>query len=358
MEEEKFLKNKIEQNTQNNSIDASLNNISYPKIPVTDSTDNQLTLCEFLDNLLPNILAYLLYYFIFIVENHFIGQTDDNKLISSIFAAQTYCNLTILALGWGMCQVIHTICSKSFAKNKINLLGIQVNQVRIIVTAYYILISFINYFFAGHILTLCTGNNSQISHDFIKLLTPSLFFNLHYEIYCKYFEVHLVYMPVNISLVITAIVHPINCWFFISYLKMGMLGVAICSTIIEFLRCAFLCIYALWFNPYPDSHIFFDMNVFNNFWKTTIITIKFGLIEFIENIGITILNLLSARLSLIVVGLNRSLANISHISRGTSFGICETNTILVGYYVGKNDPKNVKRVLNMSLLVGLVMIKL
>ena len=75
MEEEKFLKNKIEQNTQNNSIDASLNNISYPKIPVTDSTDNQLTLCEFLDNLLPNLLAYLLYYFIFIVENHFIGQT-------------------------------------------------------------------------------------------------------------------------------------------------------------------------------------------------------------------------------------------------------------------------------------------
>ena len=131
-----------------------------------------------------------------------------------------------------------------------------------------------------------------------------------------------------------------------------MFGVASCSTIIEFLRCEILFIYASGFNPYPDSHIFFDKNVFNNFWKITIITLKFGLIEFTENIGVTILNLLSGRLSPIVLGINRSLVNISHISRGISFGIYETNTILVGYYVGKNDPKNVKRVLNMSLLVG------
>ena len=144
-------------------------------------------------------------------------------------------------------------------------------------------------------------------------------------------------------------------------LKNGYVRVALCSTIIEFLRCVIVFTYALWFNAYPDSHIFFDKNVFNNFWKITIITLKFGLIEFTENIGVTILNLLSGRLSPIVVGVvgvNRSPVNICHITRGISFGIYETNTILVGYYVGKNDPKNLKRVLNMSLLVGLVMIKL
>ena len=75
MEEEKFLKNKTEQDMQNNSIDVSFNNISYPMITVTDSIDNQLTLWVFLNNFLPNVLTYLLYYFIVIVENHFIGQT-------------------------------------------------------------------------------------------------------------------------------------------------------------------------------------------------------------------------------------------------------------------------------------------
>ena len=75
MEDEKFIKNKTEHDTQFYTTDAPLNNITYPNIALTDSIDNQLPLGEFLNNLLSNLPALLLYYFIIIVENHFIGQT-------------------------------------------------------------------------------------------------------------------------------------------------------------------------------------------------------------------------------------------------------------------------------------------
>ena len=164
--------------------------------------------------------------------------------------------ILLFYVGYGIVDVIEIICSRSFAKNDFHLIGNQTNQIRFILTFFVWSIILINIFFADKILILIVGNVNYISesHLYIKIVTPSIFLTLYYEIYSRYFESHLVYKPVMISLLISLIVHPIICWLFISYLDLGIVGAGLCSNITEFLRFTFIFIYSRCCNPFPKSN--------------------------------------------------------------------------------------------------------
>ena len=315
-----------------------------------------ITIIDFVDNLIPNIGSELIFVFIQLVETHFIGQMKDMKLLDAIGLAQSYNLVLLFFIGYGIIDVMDTICSRSFGKKKFYLLGTQTNQIRIIVSVYIIFLSFINVFFSSKILVLFVGNVNYIddSYLYILLVTPSILMSLHYEIYCAYFLNQLVYKPVLLSLFVALTIHPIVCWLFISYLNMGIVGAAICTNITETVRFIFIAIWANCCNPYPKSNICLDKRVFNKFGSVFKQSLSSAALFVGESAGYNIVEYITARLGVTSFAQHITLINITMISFALAGGFMNTNAILIGNYAAQNSPSNVKKIIKISFIISLV----
>ena len=324
---------------------------------INDKLVKEFTFNEFIENLVPNVGTELIYILIQMLETHFIGQKKDNHLLDAIGLAQGYNMILLFYVGFGIIDVIDTICSRSFGKNNFHELGNQINQIRFIMTVFFSIFSLINIFFADIILRFVVGNNDYISdsHLYIKIVTPSILVSLHYEIYCRYFQVQLVYKPVLISLLIALIVHPIICWLFISYLDMGIVGAGLCSNITELLR--FLCVFIFsgCCNPYPKSNICPSKEIFNskfcNILKLTAVSAGLFLAE---SGGYNIVQFITARMGETIFAQHVTLLTITYITYSFSGGFLNTNAILVGNYAGRNSPLNVRKIIKISSIISLL----
>ena len=338
------------------SLENSLVNIANEVSENSEEDYGEPTYSIFIMNLLPNIGSNGFYIFVQLIEAHFIGQTKNNDLVVAIYLAQAYNTFLLFFIGYGLVDVMNTICSRSSSQKNLYKHGTQTNQVRLILTVYITTISIIGFLWADKILSIFVGNVSYLydSHTYIKYATPSVFMSLHYEIYCRYFETQLVYSPVIYSLLPCIISHPFICWFFISHLKMGLLGAAICSNITEFLRLFIIVIFAGCCNPFPQSNICFDMNIFKNFWKVLKLAVVSAALFFGESASMNILEFISARLGTLAFAQHIALMNITQIAFALNAAFINSNSILVGHYAGKNSPENVKKIMKISFITCLI----
>ena len=316
-----------------------------------------VTYKEFIENLIPNVGTELIYFFIQMIETHFIGQKGNNELLDAIGLAQSYNMILVFYVGLGIIDVMDTICSRSFGKKEFNQLGNQTNQIRFILTTIFSFLSTINFFWADKILGFMVNNPTYIydTHLYIKIVTPSIFLSLHYETFCRYFEVQLVYKPVVVSLLLALFVHPIICWLFISYLNMGIVGAGICSNITEFLRFMIVFIYAKWFNPYPKSNICPSKEIFNSKFSNVLKLSTFSAGLFIgESGGYNLVEFITARMGTTIFAQHVTLVNITYLTFSFSSGFLGTNGILIGNYAGMNSPINVKKIIKISTILSLV----
>lgn len=316
--------------------------------------EKEVTPKEFFQNLIPNLGSEFIFFCITMLEIHFIGLTGNNELLAAIGLAQSYNLLLLFFMGFGIIEVMDTICSRSFGKNEFYQLGVHTNQIRLIISVYVTFISIINFFFADKILSIIGKNASFISdsHLFIQIVTPSILLSIHYEIYCKYYETQLVYKPVITSLLIAVVVHPFNCWFFISHLNYGIVGAGIATNITEFIRFSYIFMYSNCCNPYPKSNVCFNRDVFKKFWIIVKQAIASAALYFGENAGYNIVDFMSATFGPITLAQHIALMNITMITFAFSGGFMKTNAILTGLYAGKNSPSNVIKIIKISLLTS------
>ena len=352
--------NKVDFTMSSQTNQLTLSNLSEIKNnnqDIKDESPEEFTFLEFIENVVPNVGTELIYVLIQIIETHFIGQKGDNELLDAIGLAQSYNTILIFFIGYGIVDVMDTICSRSFGKNNFHELGNQTNQIRFIMTVFVSIFSLINIFFAHNILAFMVGNYKYIdnSHLYIKIVTPSILVSLHYEIYCRYFEVQLVYRPVVISLIIALIVHPIICWLFISYLDMGIVGAGLCSNITELLR--FLCVFIFsgCCNPYPKSNICPSKEIFNSKFCSVLKLTALSAGLFVgESGGYNIVEFITARMGETIFAQHVTLVNMTLITFSFSGGFLNTNAILVGNYAGRNSPSNVRKIIKISTIISLL----
>jgi MATE family multidrug resistance protein len=304
-----------------------------------------VTIWVIIQNLLPNLSSSAITVFINLVEVHFIGQTADNKLYDGIGLAQVYMNVLIYYIGSGFTETLSIFCPKSFGSGKYKLLGIQTNQIRIIVTAYYLIIVLLNYFLCEIMLKIVIGEVSylHITQTYIWCTLPAYFMSLHYDIYCKYSESQLVYKPIMISLIFSIIIHPFLCYFLIIVNEFGVYGAAIASNSTEFLKLVIMMIYFLLINPYPESNFFWDKGIFKKFWKITQLSTLTAVIFFSEYLGFSISSIFAAKLGELPYAKHIDISNINSINYVLSYAFLNTTAIIIGNYVGQNSPENIKK---------------
>ena len=151
-------------NINMNSNNAKTDNNETPiKYKLTESIENEVTIKEIIQNLLPNIGSTAMDIFTVLIEIHYIGITKDNELYDGIGLAQMYMNIVVYYWGAGFAESINILCSKSFGSSNFKLLGIQTNQIRLIITIYFLCIALLNSFFCEIFLNFLVGHQSYNS---------------------------------------------------------------------------------------------------------------------------------------------------------------------------------------------------
>ena len=318
--------------------------------------ENEVTLWEIIQNLLPNIGSSAMNVFIILIEVHFIGLTKDTELFDGIGLAEMYMSLLIYNMGFGFSETITILCSKSFGSSNFRLLGIQTNQIRLIVTIYFLFIVLFNYFFCEVLLYIIVGEASyiHITITYIYLSFPSYYLKIQYDIFCKHSESQLIYLPIMISMILTMILHPILSYTLINYYDLNVYGVIIATFVSESVKFLSMFVYFYFVNPFPESNFLFSKDIFKDFWKITKLSSYSAILFFAEYVGFSVSGFFAAKLGEISYAKHLIISNITFIPYVLNYGFLNTVSILIGNYVGENRSKKIKQFIKYILIMSLI----
>jgi putative MATE family efflux protein len=302
-----------------------------------------------LKNLIPNFSSSIMYMLMMLIEIPFLGNSEHTTLLTGIHLGLLYSNILIFYVGYGFTEAMSVVCSQSFGEKDLKKLGIQTNQMRIIITGIFCVYIVVTLLFGDEVLYfLGSGDHHdfvQISRKFIYYNMPALFIDLHYNIYCKYLETQLLYSPVIISLAISCGVHLINCVVFIQMLELGAKGVAIANFITEIAKLAYIVWWCEYKNPYTESNFFITKEALNKeslieLFKASIFSM---LTVYAEYCGYSLSNIFAARLNELSYAKYIVLSYIFGITYSLAYATLNTTSIMIGNYLGQNSPDNIEK---------------
>lgn len=322
-----------------------------------EDDSKQVSLTLVLLNILPNLAISIMYFFIGFVENHFIGRTKDITLMDGVGLGLLYNNVIVYFLGNGLVESMAVTLPKAFGNKNFRLIGIQTNQVRLIIIFFFVIFVMINYFFSYDILYLIAGVDKSyidIAHTYVIYTTPALFLDLNFEIYGKYAESQLNYQPVIYSFIFSCLSHLIACYFLIDYMQLGVIGCGIATNITNIVKLLTIYFHLLFYNPFPESDFFYDNKILD--WKSFSYMLNVSLMSmityFAECCGYSISHIVANKMSKISYAKYITLSNIVYINYSIAYGWMNTSSILVSNYIGENSPQKIKKSINYLLIIG------
>jgi len=186
---------------------------------------------------------------------------------------------------------------------------------------------------------------------------PSVFFDLQTEAYMNYSESRLTYRPIVICYSVVAVIHPMFCYYFISHLNLGVVGVAICSNLTNFIKMSIYITYFSFNNDYPETNtLCCQKEVFEwkSFREIFFLSLTCAVIFYTEMSGFNIQAILVNKLSELSYAKYIMWITLSEIPYSLSLAWMTTNSVMVGYYIGLNSPKNVAKFVSLSFYLMLI----
>jgi MATE family multidrug resistance protein len=301
-----------------------------------------------LKNLIPNFASSIMYMLMILIEIPFLGNSAHTTLLTGVHLGLLYSNILIFYVGYGFTEAMSVVCAQSFGEKNLKKLGIQTNQMRIIITVIFGIYILFTICFGNEILYfLGSGEHEfvQISQKFIYYNMPALFIDLHYNIYCKYLETQLCYSPVIISMGLSCGVHFFNCVVFIQTLEWGAKGVGIANAITECAKLGYIIWWCKYKNPYKESNFFitseaFDIDSMSQLFKSSIFSM---LTVYAEYCGYSLSNIFAARLNELSYAKYIVISYIFGITYSLAYATLNTTSIMLGNYLGQNSPENIEK---------------
>ena len=312
-------------------------------------------------NFLPNLTAVLVNSFCTIIEYSFISRLKGEKFLAGITLGETYVCIVYYYFASGFMDGMCIECSKSFGRGRLRRLGIQMNQYRFFLYIFSILDFLINFIFCGKILRAIQGSNTDfvdISIKYIPFGFLYYFLTVNYEIYCKYAETQLVFRPVLYSVFVAFGTQVLCLYVFLQVLEYEFYGIVLSQVITEFCKILFMVGYFIIVRPYPESHffMFFDRRMIRNLWNNTKLSLLSACIFLFEYAGESVLGIIASTIGTDVYAKYIIISAIGLVPYIFCYAILSTTCIIVGVFVGKDDPVTIKKVIFHSLIFGHVVI--
>ena len=331
------------------------------KTTLNDNTKEEYKPIEKVDtynifiNLIPNIFNQFMHFLQIIIFGHYLGSVDDLTLLTSVNLGLTYNEIFFYFVGFGIVQGMAVFCPNSFSQKNYILIGIQTNLVRIILTLFFIFYSIITYFLGGFLYKILgVSINTEFgikAYHFSLYTLIGVFFEIHFEVYCKFCESQLFYKPIIHTLIVSIISNYICCYFLLYYFRLGLLGAILSKNIVDILKFIWIHFSVLYYNPYPKSNFWFSTNYLNWEYFKEVLKICFlsALLCYSEFLGYSFSKLFSVRLSELSFAEYIVINNVYLITYPVSLGVNNTMTILVSYFFGLNEPQNLYLIIKLIL---------
>jgi Na+-driven multidrug efflux pump len=319
-----------------------------------------VTFWEMTKNLSMNIIVYLMYFFSAFMEVKFVGNTKDLKLLNGLNLGTLYRNLFVCFFYFGMTQSITINCSKSFGRKDYAKIGHQTNQVRIITFVLFLLYLVFTFSSGENMLKFIAGDKAYVkkAHEYILWTIPGVFLDIQYDTYFCYAQAQLLYLPVILSVAATVITHPTTGYIFIIKNDYGMWGVVLAYNIACLVKASVMFFYFCYFTPYPKSHIWFRKECFEwtSFKEMLLLSFSCMMILYAEYSGLNILIILSNNLAELSYSIIAIIITIVQVTFYLGLAWITTNSAMIGFYIGKNSPDNIRTTVKFSfyLLVAII----
>ncbi len=349
----------------NSSMNSDNNNSNLlnkkKKITLKENSEEEYKPIEKVDtfnifiNLIPNIFNQFMHFLQTIIFSHYLGSVDDLTLLTSVNLGFTYIEMFFYFIGFGIVQGMAVFCPNSFSQKNYILIGIQTNLVRIILTLFFIFYSLITYFLGGFLYNLLgVSINTEFgikAFHFSLYTLIGVFFEIQFEVYCKFCESQLFYKPIIHTLIVSIISNYICCYFLLYYFRLGLLGAILSKNIVDILKFIWIHFSVLYYNPYPKSNFWFSRSYLNWEYFKEVLKICFlsALVCYSEFLGFSFSKLFSVRLSEISFAEYIVLSNVYLFTYPISLGVNNTMTILVSYFFGLNEPQNLYLIIKLIL---------
>lgn len=297
--------------------------------------------------------------FVFVTETIniiFIGQKNNPNYIAAIGIGTLYVNATGYIPAAGLLGGIDTLCSQQFGRQRLDKVGIFASIGRVSVTLYFFLIT-IPLNFLAYPALLAIGMDQEIvslATEFCHWMSISVMFALQFNSTLRYLQAMNVFMPSSTITLITSTFHPLWCYILIEKMDYGIPGAAIAMGITQGLNLIIVMIYAVYFNPYPDSWMLFTVdsinpkNVINYLKKALPAALMFAA----DYIGFEILTFMSSFLGSVPMAGNICLFNYITVIFMLQIGMSMAASTLVGNSVGAKNKQLAIAYARCSVLVG------
>lgn len=247
----------LNQNTQEN---ITKNNTTYLSLAINESIS--ISKIAF-----PMILTGLLLYSRSMISMLFLGRLGELALAGGSLAVG-FANITGYSVLSGLAMGMEPICGQAFGAKKYTLLGISLQRtiLLLLVISLPISILWINMkqilLFCGQDEIIATEAQSYLFYSLPDLLAQSLLHPLRI-----YLRTQSITLPLTLCATLTTILHvPIN-YFLVTYLDLGIKGVALGGVLFNFNFVVLLIIYIIFSGIYKKTWGGLSMECFRG-WKS------------------------------------------------------------------------------------------
>lgn len=324
---------------------------------------DQVNFINIFKNLIPNILNQFMHFLVNIIFTHYLGNSKDLSLLTGVTFGLIYNNLFLYFLVFGVIQGIAVFCPNAFSQRDFELLGTQINQVRLLVFAMFGLFMILTFSIGRFILIILAGNGVDdhfisVAYKYILYTMIGNFFEIQFEIYCKYCETQLFYSPIVQSLIVSIVVNIISCSLFINYFSLGVFGASLVFNVTNVGKFLFIFISLLKNNPYPQSNFFINSHCFeySSFLEVTKVCFYSMIICYFEFIGFSFSNLFSVNLSESSYAKYIVISNIYLFTYPVGLGVNNTVTIITSYFYALKEKDNIIKTLNYIIFFSTIII--
>lgn len=248
----------------------------------------------------PNMLFFLCLLCMQTISLSFISKKFPGyKTIDAIGITHLYINCTTLIVTVGILTGIENLAGNAKAAKNYYLMGLYIHRGRLIAYTYVVLISIFNLIFGDKILSFFTDDNEilVLASKYMKYIMFMMFIEVIFNLNIRYLAlVDKAYVN-SIILMITVILHPFFCHFFINFLDLGVKGAGLAIILSQSINSICSSLYLHFYNPIPESYFFINEDCFKGWKEYLDVAIPASTMIFGEWIGFELQSVIAIKIS-------------------------------------------------------------
>lgn len=308
----------------------------------------------------PVIFTYLLEFFPSVISLTLVGHMDSpltKQYVDGVSLSSMIMNLTGVAFGFGLATAMDTLCSQAFGAGKPHLLGVYFQSGVIVLGLTVIPVWILNWFTTDFLLWMDQPQEvALLAGQFTQIQLIGIPFLYVYELFKKLLQAQNIMTPMVYIAVLSNVVNLLLGFYLTFCTPLGFTGAAIARVVSNIVLPVALVPYLMW-NPdalhkwWPGWHLKEAISHLKPFLELGIPGMFMMLLEWWSfEIMAVFVGLLPN--GVVAISVHSVLVNVSTMAFNVFLGISVATNVLVGNYVGANQPQHAKLASNLGMILS------